>query len=56
MIKHFSSGLLAGGLIAAIGLTVAISDDRTRKRLAKSSKRAVQKAGDIIGTVADRFD
>jgi hypothetical protein len=56
MIKQFSSGLLAGGLLAAVGLTIAISDDHTRKRLAKSSKRAVQKAGSFINTIADRFD
>ncbi len=56
MLRHFSTGLLAGGMLAAVGLTIALSDDRTRKRLTKNSKRAVHRAGDLINTVADKFD
>ncbi len=56
MVRHFSSGLLAGGLIAAVGLTLALSDDRTRKRMTKDSKRAVRKAGEFINSVTDKFD
>jgi hypothetical protein len=54
MFKHFSTGLLAGGILAAVGLTIAMSDDRTRQRLTKGSKAAVSKASEIIDTVTDK--
>ena len=40
---RFTSGLIAGGAIGAIGLAVALSDKRTRKRMLKDGKRAINR-------------
>ena len=39
----FTSGLIAGGAIGAIGLAVALSDKRTRKRMLRDGKRVMNR-------------
>jgi len=39
----FSSGLVAGSAIGALGLAIALSDKRTKRKLLRDSKRAVQR-------------
>ncbi|MCL2573507.1 MAG: YtxH domain-containing protein [Defluviitaleaceae bacterium] len=45
---RFTSGLIAGGVMGAIGLAVAMSDKRTRKRMLKDGKKAMNKANSFI--------
>jgi gas vesicle protein len=53
--KVFTKGLVTGGVIGALGVAWAMSDNKTRRRLAKDSKRAVRKANEMIGNVTDMF-
>ena len=39
----FSSGLVAGSAIGALGLIIALSDKRTKRRMLKDGKRVVGK-------------
>jgi len=41
---RFTTGLLAGGILGAAGIAWAMSDDRTRRRVARGGKRAFHKA------------
>jgi len=45
---RFTSGLIAGGALGAIGLAVALSDKRTRKRMVKDGRKAMNKANNFI--------
>jgi gas vesicle protein len=47
MMSRFSTGIIAGGIIGAVGLTIALSDSRTRRRLARESRRIARKANHI---------
>ena len=51
----FTSGLLAGGIIGAAGIAWAMSDDKTRRRMTRSGKRAFRKANHMFGNVQDYF-
>ena len=51
----FTTGLLAGGLIGAVSVAWALSDNKTRRRVARDGKRAVRKANAMIGSVHDFF-
>jgi len=44
----FASGLIAGGALGAIGLALAMSDKRTRKRMMRDGRKAINKANDFI--------
>jgi len=44
----FTSGLIAGSALGAVGLALAMSDKRTRKRLLRDGRRAVSKANDFL--------
>jgi len=37
----FSSGLVAGSAIGALGLAIALSDKRTKRKMIKDGKRAI---------------
>jgi len=52
---RFATGLLAGSIIGAVGLTIAMGDRRTRKRIVREGKRAMHKAGDVIDDIARKF-
>jgi len=45
---RFASGLITGGALGAIGLAIAFSDKRTRKRMVKDGKKAMHKANSFI--------
>ena len=53
--RKFTSGLLAGSIIGAIGLTYAMSDRRTRKRMVKDGRKAMHKANGLIDNITDIF-
>ena len=40
----FASGLITGGALGAIGLAIAMTDKRTRKRIVKDGRKAMSKA------------
>ena len=50
--NKFATGLLAGGIIGAIGVGMAMTDAKTRRRL---KKQATRKANDLIDNVTDMF-
>ncbi len=47
----FTTGLIAGGIIGAAGLTYALSDKRSRKKLMREGKHMLRRAEDKL----DRF-
>ena len=55
MIKGFAAGLIAGGILGAAGLTIALRDNRIRKRLARDSKKLMNTAGDAVENITDMF-
>lgn len=46
--KMSTTGVIAGSVIGAIGLTYAMRDRRTRNKLMKDSKKIMAKAGQIM--------
>lgn len=53
--KKFTSGLLTGSLIGLVGVAWAISDTKTRRRMARQGKRAMHKANEVFENVQDMF-
>lgn len=53
--RKFTSGLIAGSVIGAVGLTYAMSDKRTRRRMAKDGKKVMYKANGLIDNISDMF-
>lgn len=53
--SRFTNGLIAGSIIGAVGLTYAMSDRRTRKRMMRDGRRAMNKANSMIDNVTDMF-
>jgi len=51
----FTAGLLAGGVLGALGLTIAMSDTRTRKRIMREGRRVMHRAGDVIDDVTRKM-
>ena len=45
----FASGLIAGGALGVIGLAIAVSDKRTRKKMLRDGRKALHKANDFMG-------
>jgi len=52
---RFAAGFVAGGLLSAVGLTVVVSDRRTRKRIMREGRRMAHRAGDMLDGVTKRF-
>jgi hypothetical protein len=48
MFNRFATGLVTGGIIAAVGISYMMTEPKTRKRVVKESKRAMRRAGDYI--------
>lgn len=44
----FTTGLIAGGLIGAAGLTLAMSDRKARKKISKEGKQMMRKANSLM--------
>ena len=46
--NRFATGMIAGGIVAAIGVSILMSDERSRRRVYKSGRRAMRRAGDMF--------
>ena len=53
--NRFASGALVGSVIAAVGIGWLMSDNKTRRRMVKGSKRAMRKTEDLLNGVSDMF-
>lgn len=53
--KNFTTGLIAGGIIGVVGLTIALSDTSTRKRMKKETRKVIGKANDALDNISDAF-
>ena len=53
MLNKFATGLITGGVIAAVGLSYMMTEPKTRRKVTRDSKRAIRKAGDLI---SDMFE
>jgi urease gamma subunit len=53
--NKFASGLLAGGVLGMAGLAWAMSDGKTRKRMARQGREVVHKANEVMENVQDMF-
>ena len=51
----FAAGLIAGGLLGAAGIAVAMSDRRQRRYVIKGGKKAIKRAGHLVENVTDMF-
>jgi len=51
----FTTGLIAGGIIGAAGVAWAMSDNKTRRRMAREGRRAVKRANAMVGSVHRLF-
>ncbi len=47
----FTTGLIAGGIIGAVGLTYALSDRKTRQKFVHNGKKMIHKAEDVMDMV-----
>ena len=50
---RFFTGLLAGGAMAALGMSLMMSDCQTRKSVMRSGKKIARKAEDVIDDMLD---
>lgn len=55
VMRKFASGLITGGILGAVGLTIAMSDRSTRKKIMKSGKRALNEAADMADDVRSKI-
>jgi len=44
----FTSGLIAGSAIGAMGLAFAMSDKRTKRRMMRDGRRAIARANSLL--------
>jgi len=51
LMTKFTTGLIAGGIIGAIGLTCALSDKKTRQKLVHNGKKMINRAEDVMDMV-----
>jgi len=51
----FTTGLIAGGILGAAGIAVAMSDKRQRRHMIKGGKKAIKRAGHLMDNVTDMF-
>ena len=52
---RFATGILAGGIIGAVGMNWLMSDAKTRRRMMRGHRRAMRKTEDLINGVTDIF-
>ncbi|MDR1208823.1 MAG: hypothetical protein LBK41_00675 [Clostridiales bacterium] len=53
--SRFTTGLIIGGVVGAIGLTYAFSDKRARRRVARDSRNIMKHASGVIENIAEKF-
>lgn len=51
IMTKFATGLIAGGIIGAVGLTYALSDKKSRQKLIKNGRKMINKADDFMDTI-----
>lgn len=51
--QRFATGLIAGGIVAALGVGYAMNDRRARTKMMKRGKKMASKAGHAIGDAID---
>lgn len=52
----FTTGLLAGGVMAVVGVSYAMNDKRARRKMMRTSKKMAAKAGRIFDDVSDSVE
>lgn len=52
---RFATGLVAGGIIGAIGLSYAMQDRKVRRNVVRGGRQAMHKAEEILDNVTDMF-
>ena len=53
--NHFTTGIIAGSILAAIGVSMIMSDNKTRRRMKRGHRRAMRKTEDFLNGVSDIF-
>ena len=53
--NKFATGILTGGVLAAMGMSWLMSDNKTRRRMIKGHRRAMRKTEDLLNNVSDIF-
>ena len=53
--NRFATGILAGGVLGAIGMGWLMSDGKTRRRIIRNHRRATRKTEDLLNGVSDIF-
>jgi hypothetical protein len=53
--RRFTTGLIAGSVIGMVGLTYAMSDKKTRRRMMKDGRRAMHKTNGLIDNITEMF-
>ncbi len=53
--NKFTTGLIAGSLIGFAGLSYAMNDKKTRKRMMSDGKKMAGKAGSLFENITDMF-
>ena len=51
----FASGVVTGGIIAAVGVSILMADGKTRRKMIRSQRQAMRKTEDLINGVSDMF-
>lgn len=51
--NKFAKGLIAGGVLGIAGATMAITDKKYRKRMAKNSMNTMKKTGNMLENVTN---
>ena len=49
----FATGVIAGGVIGAIGMGIIMSDTKTRRLVIRGQRRAMSKTEDLINGVTN---
>ena len=53
--NRFASGVLTGSIIAAAGIGWLMTNNKTRRRMVRGSRRAMRKTEDMINGVTEMF-
>ena len=53
--NKFATGLLVGGMVGAVGLTYALRDRKTRRKMSKEGRKIIDRANDVIDNITDMF-
>lgn len=54
--SKFTTGLLAGGMMAAVGVSYVMNDKKARRKMVRTSKKVANKAGHMLDDVSSNID